>query len=104
MGVPLSERNRAEHKRYKEDVEREGKSFWPYAVLHDAIMSLVVVAVIIALACIWYFTADGIEAGLLGPWYATEADPGTISRISRIVGIPTVPSTTDSGHLKIRRR
>src|SRR6476619_3026811 len=83
MGVPLSERNRAEHKRYKEDVEREGKSFWPYAVLHDAIMSLVVVAVIIALACIWYFTADGIEAGLLGPWYATEADPGTISFVPR---------------------
>ena len=27
-----------------------------------------------------------------------------ISRISRIVGIPTVPSTTDDGHLKIRRR
>ena len=83
MGVPLSERNRAEHKRYKEDVEREGKSFWPYAVLHDAIMSLVVVAVIIVLACIWYFTADGIEAGLLGPWYATEADPGTISFVPR---------------------
>ena len=83
MGVPLSERNRAEHKRYKEDVEREGKSFWPYAVLHDAIMSLVVVAVIITLACIWYFTADGIEAGLLGPWYATEADPGTISFVPR---------------------
>ena len=40
MGVPLKERNRAEHKRYKEDVEREGKSFFPYAVLHDAIMSL----------------------------------------------------------------
>jgi hypothetical protein len=83
MGVPLKDRNRAEHKRYKEDVEREGKSFWPFAVLHDAIMSLVVVAVIIALACIWYFTADGVEAGLLGPWYATEADPGTISFVPR---------------------
>jgi len=83
MGVPLKERNRAEHKRYKEDVEREGKSFWPYAVLHDAIMSLVVVAVIIALACIWYFTADGVEAGLLGPWYTNEADPGTISFVPR---------------------
>jgi len=83
MGVRLSERNRAEHKRYKEDVEREGKSFWPYAVLHDAIMSLVVVAVIIALACIWYYTADGVEAGWLGPWYATEADPGTISFVPR---------------------
>jgi cytochrome c553 len=83
MGVSLQERNRAEHKRYKEDVEREGKSFFPYAVLHDAVMSLVVVAVIIALACIWYFTADGVEAGLLGPWYSTEADPGTISFVPR---------------------
>ncbi len=83
MGVPLKERNRAEHKRYKEDVASEGKSFFPYAVLHDAIMSLVVVAVIIALACIWYFTADGVEAGLLGPWYSTEADPGTISFVPR---------------------
>ena len=26
------------------------------------------------------------------------------SRISAIVGIPTVPSTTESGHLKIRSR
>src|SRR6476619_7905471 len=83
MGVSLQERNRAEHKRYKDDVEREGKSFFPYAVLHDAVMSLVVVAVIIALACVWYFTADGVEAGLLGPWYATEADPGTISFVPR---------------------
>jgi hypothetical protein len=70
-------------KRYKEDVEREGKSFFPYAVLHDAIMSLVVVAVIIALACVWYYTADGTEAGILGPWYTEEADPGTIEFVPR---------------------
>ena len=50
MGTPLKDRNRAMHKRYKEDVEREGKSFFPYAMLHDSIMSLVVVAVIIGLA------------------------------------------------------
>ena len=31
MGTPLKDRNRAEFKRYKEDVEREGKSFFPYA-------------------------------------------------------------------------
>jgi menaquinol-cytochrome c reductase cytochrome b/c subunit len=83
MGTPLKERNRAEFKRYKEDVEREGKSFFPYAVLHDSVMSLVVVAVIIALACIWYFTADGVEAGILGPWYTDEADPGTIEFVPR---------------------
>jgi menaquinol-cytochrome c reductase cytochrome b/c subunit len=83
MGTPLKERNRAEYKRYKEDVQREGKSFFPYAVLHDSVMSLVVVAVIIALACVWYFTADGTDAGLLGPWYEDEADPGTIAFVPR---------------------
>ncbi len=83
MGTPLKDRNRAEFKRYKEDVEREGKSFFPYAVLHDSIMSLVVVAVIIALACVWYFTADGTEAGILGPWYTDQADPGTIEFVPR---------------------
>jgi hypothetical protein len=89
MGTPLRERNRAEHKRYKEDVEREGKSFYPYAVLHDSIMSLVVVAVIIGLACVWYFTAGdtpegkGLDAGILGPWYTEQADPGTIEFVPR---------------------
>ena len=83
MGTPLKDRNRAEFKRYKEDVDREGKSFFPYAVLHDSIMSLVVVAVIIGLACVWYFTADGVEAGILGPWYTEEADPGTIQFVPR---------------------
>ena len=83
MGTPLKERNRAEFKRYKEDVHSEGKSFFPYAILHDSIMSLVVVAVIIGLACVWYFTADGTEAGLLGPLYTDEADPGTIAFVPR---------------------
>ena len=83
MGTPLKDRNRAEFKRYKEDVEREGKSFFPYAVLHDSIMSLVVVAVIIGLAVVWHETADGTEAGILGPWYTDEADPGTIEFVPR---------------------
>ena len=83
MGTPLKDRNRAEFKRYKEDVEREGKAFFPYAMLHDTIMSLVVVVVIIGLACVWYFTADGTEAGILGPWYTEKADPGTIEFVPR---------------------
>jgi hypothetical protein len=75
--------------RYKDDVKNEGKPFFPYAVFHDAVMSLVVVGVIIALACVWYFTAgdteegEGLEAGLLGPWYTEEADPGTTSFVPR---------------------
>ena len=46
-------------------------------------LSLVVVAVIIGLACVWHFTADGEKPGLLGPHYTPEADPGTTSFIPR---------------------
>ena len=62
---------RAQHKRYKQDVERDGKPFFPHAMFHDTVMSLVVVCVIIGLACVWYFSADGSEdPGLLGPYLA----------------------------------
>jgi menaquinol-cytochrome c reductase cytochrome b/c subunit len=78
------EERRAYHKRYKEDVEREGKSFFPHAMFHDTVMSLVVVSVIVALACVWYFTAEGSDdPGLLGPHYTEEADPGTTDFIPR---------------------
>jgi hypothetical protein len=83
MASKLTRANRAEFKRYKEDVEREGKSFFPYAMYHDTLMSVAVVGVIIGLACIWYFTADGVEAGLLGPWYQDKADPGTTQFVPR---------------------
>ena len=75
---------RAQHKRYKEDVEREGKPFFPYAMFHDTVMSLVVVCVIIGLACVWYFTAEGTEdPGWLGPHFTEEADPGTTDFVPR---------------------
>jgi cytochrome c2 len=74
---------RAGFQRYKEDVEHEGKPFFPYAMFHDTVMSLVVVGVIIALACVWYFTADGTEPGELGPWYTDKADAGTTNFIPR---------------------
>ena len=83
MASKLTQQQRAEFKRYKEDVQREGKPFFPYAMWHDTLMSLVVVAVIIGLASVWYFTADGTESGILGPWYTPEADPGTRSFIPR---------------------
>src|ERR687897_2886435 len=75
---------RAAFQRYKEDVERRGKQFHPYAMFHDTVMSLVVVSVIVALACIWYFTAEETESGpsesgWLGVLYEGEADPGTTS-------------------------
>jgi mono/diheme cytochrome c family protein len=74
---------REAHKRYKEDVERRGKPFFPHAMFHDTVMSLVVVGVIVALACIWYYDADGTEAGVLGPHFTEEADPGTTNFIPR---------------------
>jgi menaquinol-cytochrome c reductase cytochrome b/c subunit len=84
----LDER-RAEYKRYKEDVEREGKQFHPYAMFHDTVMSLVVVIVIVGLACVWYFTAgegppeEASESGRLGVLYEDKADPGTTSFVPR---------------------
>ena len=74
---------REAHKRYKEDVERRGKPFFPHAMFHDTVMSFVVVCVIVALACVWYFDADGTEAGVLGPHFTEEADPGTTDFIPR---------------------
>jgi menaquinol-cytochrome c reductase cytochrome b/c subunit len=74
---------RAAHTRYKEDVERRGKAFFPHAMFHDTIMSFVVVGVIVALACVWYFDADGTEAGVLGPHWTDKADPGTTDFIPR---------------------
>jgi hypothetical protein len=48
---------RAGFARYKADVKKRGKPFYPYAMFHDTIMSLVVVAVIISLAVIWKWSA-----------------------------------------------
>jgi len=76
---------REQFTRYKGDVKREGKPFFPYAMWHDTLMALVVVLVIIALACIWYFTAkhadDGV--GILGPLVTDKADPGTTDFVPR---------------------
>src|SRR6476659_927831 len=72
----LDER-RAGYKRYKEDVARRGKPFFPFAMFHDTVMSLVVVCVIIALACIWKYTS------LLGVLYTDKADPGTTNFVPR---------------------
>jgi mono/diheme cytochrome c family protein len=71
------DQRRAGYKRYKEDVARRGKPFFPPAMFHDTVMSLVVVCVIIALACIWKYTS------LLGVHYSAKADPGTTSFVPR---------------------
>jgi mono/diheme cytochrome c family protein len=78
---------RAEFARYKQDVQKRGKPFYPYAMFHDTVMSLVVVLVIIGLACVWKWTIPGDHtgtgAGWLGPLYADKADPGTTSFVPR---------------------
>jgi cytochrome c553 len=85
--VSSLDKNRADHKRYKADVKKEGKPFFPHALFHDSLMQLVVVVVIIALSVIWKFTSQheggGTHPGLLGPLYEAKADPGTTSFVPR---------------------
>ena len=85
---PSLQARRAQHARYKEDVAKRGKPFYPYAMFHDTVMSLVVVSVIVGLAVIWKWTSygphhDGLHKGLIGPEYAPPADPGTVSFVPR---------------------
>jgi menaquinol-cytochrome c reductase cytochrome b/c subunit len=86
----LAERRRV-FQQYKEDVKSRGKPFHPYAMLHDTIMSLVVVCVIAGLAIVWKYTSgdvprsgDGIpDPGWLGKLYDEPADSGTINFVPR---------------------
>ncbi len=76
---------REQFTRYKQDVSRRGKPFYPHAMFHDTVMSVVVVLVIVGLACLWYFTSgeEPGDSGILGPRYTEEADPGTTEFIPR---------------------
>jgi mono/diheme cytochrome c family protein len=83
-----TEEQRAEFARYKADVKARGKPFYPYAMFHDTIMSLVVVCAIVALAVIWKWSSWGVthdptHKGLLGPVVDPPADPGTTSFVPR---------------------
>jgi cytochrome c553 len=72
---------------YKEDVKERGKPFFPYAMIADTVMSLVVVSVIVGLAIVWKYSTPGnhhtTEAGWLGKLYDAPADPGTINFVPR---------------------
>ena len=72
---------------YKADVKERGKPFYPFAMLHDTIMTLVVVCVIVGLAIVWKYTTPGnhhtIDPGWLGRIYDAPADPGTINFVPR---------------------
>jgi menaquinol-cytochrome c reductase cytochrome b/c subunit len=86
MNRRLEER-RAQQARYKEDVASRGKPFFPWAMFHDTVMSLLVVSMIVGLAVIWKFTAEEgpteEDSGWLGKLYDEPADPGTTSFIPR---------------------
>ena len=86
MNRRLEER-RAYHARYKQTVKTRGKPFFPYAMFHDTVMSLLVVCLIVALAVIWKYTAnEGTgehDSGWLGKLYDEKADPGTTNFVSR---------------------
>jgi menaquinol-cytochrome c reductase cytochrome b/c subunit len=71
--------------RYKRDVHDRGKPFYPFAMFHDTVMSLVVVVVIVVLAVVWKFTAEEQpdSSGVLGSLYKEKADPGTTSFVPR---------------------
>ena len=70
---------RATFQRYKENVKKRGKPFYPFAMFHDTVMSLVVVSVIAGLAVIWRYSHSEMLGPLLGP----KADPGTTSFVPR---------------------
>jgi mono/diheme cytochrome c family protein len=68
---------RSGFQQYKEDVKRRGKPFYPFAMFHDTVMSLVVVSMIAALAFVWRYT------DIIGPLIGEKADPGTTSFVPR---------------------
>jgi menaquinol-cytochrome c reductase cytochrome b/c subunit len=98
MAETRLEQRRKVFKQYKEDVKGHGKPFYPYAMLHDSLMSMVVVIVIIVLAVIWKYSTPGDHTGVvmlhghpttegqsgwLGKLIDDPADPGTISFVPR---------------------
>ena len=66
--------------------KKTGKPFFPNALLHDTVMNFFFVALIVALAVIWYVTSGaghdanhGGSNGWLGPRYEDRADPAVES-------------------------
>src|ERR1051326_8338526 len=89
--MATTEQWRRNYTKYKEDVKKRGRSFYPYAMFHDTVMSLVVVSVIIGLAAVWYFTSTKDPndcqphwtSCTLGPRYSEPADPATTNFVPR---------------------
>ena len=88
MARGLGEQNREWYARYKDDVKKEGKAFFPRAMLHDTVMGIVVLLVITGLAIIWFYDADGTRgrgcrARDPRSLYTEPAEPGTTDFIPR---------------------
>lgn len=64
--------------------KRHGKSFFPHAVFHDTIVSLIVVGIIMGMSVLWWAQFEAVPGdptaeragGILGPAYEAKADPG----------------------------
>ena len=96
MATNSLEERRKVFKQYKEDVKDRGKPFYPYAMLHDSIMSTVVVArdhrargdlevhdARATPASTRRTTDNPGQSGWLGKLLDEPADPGTISFVPR---------------------
>ena len=67
--------------------KKHGKSFFPHAVFHDTIVSVIVVALIMGMAILWHAQFHAIPeaadaarfGGILGPAYEAKADPGVLA-------------------------
>jgi mono/diheme cytochrome c family protein len=66
--------------------KKEGHAFFPFAMFHDVVVNLIIVALIVGMAVVWHATAGPINAahpfgqnGLLGPLYETKANPAVIA-------------------------
>ena len=82
----MTARERRESYHREHDFQtRTGKPFFPYAIFHDTVTSLVTVALIMGLTIIWHegfgpindSGEAGRAGGFLGPAYEGRADPGT---------------------------
>ncbi|MEI6689296.1 MAG: c-type cytochrome [Thermoleophilia bacterium] len=66
--------------------KKHGKSFFPHAVFHDTMVSLIVVGLIMGMAILWHAQFGAIPSeldagrigGILGPAYEAKADPGVL--------------------------
>src|SRR5207245_8503238 len=87
------DQRRESFRKYKEDVKKRGKPFYPYAMFHDTVMSLVVVSVIAGLAAVRFYTSGKGDPGdcggphgkscLLRPSSWVRSDPGTARFVPR---------------------